>query len=229
MPKNSSLRVRRAPAFASLSARGSLGFTLVELLAVIAILGLLFALAVPLATKAQEKANVTACKSNLRQISGLVKTTVETRKNDKWNASIGVGVKLLLLPYKLDEVSGKNLEIYVCPGTSDTTWYDEATEGEYGAGFEDWDNIELDCISYAGRDTKQFKLDKNKLSEEVLAADDNDGRANHPNITNVVYADSSVGQVDLADFEFELQEDADWVPVGPESPDEELQKLLIDF
>ena len=60
------------------------GFTLVELLAVIAILGLLVGLAMPLITKSQEKAAVSACKSNLRQVSLSLKTTVGSRNNNRW-------------------------------------------------------------------------------------------------------------------------------------------------
>jgi len=202
------------------------GFTLVELLAVIAILSLLVGLAMPLITKSQEKAAVQACKSNLRQVAMQLKSTVDSRNKGRWPKS--AGIQLLLYPVKMKEIEGRLLDIYVCPGTDDTTWPTEEQKGEHGAGFEDPDQLDSLCISYAGRDNINYGMNKNKLGNEVVASDDNDGRANHPNITNIVYGDGAVDQVDLIDYESELEEDAEWVPVGDASPDEHLVKLLID-
>jgi prepilin-type N-terminal cleavage/methylation domain-containing protein len=51
---------------------GKKGFTLVEIMIVVAIIGLLAAIAIPNFVKAREKAQMEACIANLRQIEGAV-------------------------------------------------------------------------------------------------------------------------------------------------------------
>lgn len=58
------------------------GFTLVEIMIVVAIIGMLAAIAVPNFIRAREKARQATCISNLRQIHGAVATwALETGKN----------------------------------------------------------------------------------------------------------------------------------------------------
>lgn len=203
------------------------GFTLIELLAVIAILGLLMTLAVPLIGKARASANSRACQSNLRQIASNLQLWADDRNKGNWPSEQGIKFLLVLVHDK--ELSPKDLDIFRCPATDDQTWApDDATHAP-GSGFKDWDNLDKNCISYAGRDNRNCKINKNKLSDEAIAADDNDRPGgNHPHITNVVYGDAHVGSIDVKDYKAELPENAEFVPVGPDSPDPDLKKLLIE-
>ena len=72
------------------------GFTLIELLAVIAILGLLMTLAVPLVSKAKASANSRACQSNLRQIATNLSLWATDRNKGNWPKESGIKFLLVL-------------------------------------------------------------------------------------------------------------------------------------
>jgi type II secretory pathway pseudopilin PulG len=198
----------------------------VEILAVMAILGLLFTLAMPMISKVRAGGNLRACQSNLRQIAMALQNYVDVRNKGRWPKLSGI--QFLLILHRDGEITNENLEVFNCPGTDDTTWVDD-TNRVPGSGFEDFENPDPSCISYAGRDNLNFAMNKNKLGEEIIAADDNEHGPNHEFITNFVYADGRVSTVDVKDYSDMLPEDAEFIPVGPESPHEGLAKLLIDF
>jgi len=202
------------------------GFTLIELLAAIAILGLLLSLAVPMISKARASGNLTACRLNLHSLAGTLQLWVDERNKGNWPPE--QGPKFLLVLVRDKEITGKDCKVFNCPGTDDVTYAADDSSHSDGSGFKDWDSIDKNCMSYAGRDNRNFRLNKNKLGEEAIASDDNDGRPNHNTQTNIVYGDGRVESVDIKDYASELPENAQWIPVGPESPDPDLKKLLIE-
>ncbi len=62
------------------------GFTLVEIMIVIAIIGMLAAVAIPNFVKAREKAQTTACISNLQQLEGAINTWALSNKKGSGDA-----------------------------------------------------------------------------------------------------------------------------------------------
>jgi prepilin-type N-terminal cleavage/methylation domain-containing protein len=64
------------------------GFTLVEIMIVVAIIGMLASIAIPNFVKARTTAQMNACISNLRQIDGAIQQwALDTKQNDVANVT----------------------------------------------------------------------------------------------------------------------------------------------
>ena len=79
------------------------GFTLVEIMIVVAIIGLLAAIAIPNFLKARSTSQQNACINNLRQIDGAIQ---------QW--ALETGAK------PTDPVTGANIQLYMGRGTAGT-------------------------------------------------------------------------------------------------------------
>ena len=135
------------------------GFTLVELLVVIAVIALLMAMLMPALRKAKEAASVAVCASNLDQMHTALHTALVDRDNGRlpttsWGESV-VGPRPGPGRYRGDQFGfnpdelndyGWTYHVGLCPGiTPDTggdfrrrTWYTRKSDGVSGLNGSDY-------------------------------------------------------------------------------------------
>jgi prepilin-type N-terminal cleavage/methylation domain-containing protein len=204
------------------------GFTLIEMLAVIMIIGILAVFLLPRITDAIDEAKVTACRANMGEIyKGLMlyKTRLD-RVPDK------SGVKFFAEVVNKDilEYTKAAAKKLTCPAVETSALAGLAGKGELD-WFKDLEAIDGTYSSYAGRDCAHFPLRKFPGSgKEAILADDNDPDMNHPGTTLVLMADGSIERYEVAKLKESgvLGPDDVHLPVGPDSPIEELRKLSLD-
>ena len=151
------------------------GFTLIEILVVVTIIGVLAGLVVVLIPKGREKANIADCTNNVKQITGLLIGTKGSRFPNYG------GVNLLIYLNKNGDLPDEGkLRLLFCPGDEFDTWdrvsvqaykdADLSKKGEYG-----------ELSSYAGRDQTDRACTASKSSSktQALLADDSEDHHNN--------------------------------------------------
>jgi prepilin-type N-terminal cleavage/methylation domain-containing protein/prepilin-type processing-associated H-X9-DG protein len=205
------------------------GFSLIEILVVISIIGLLMTLAFGPVQNAMEAGRVTKCMANLRGMGQSMGIYVSQRNKGRWPTESGMRFLLTLVKHK--QVTGKNTDMFLCPGTNDRN--DRGPSGEDGSSYQEWETLDSADISYAGRDQEAFPIRGSDESVIIIASDDNEFGPNHKTTTNYLFADGSVLGFDLeidgaAILEQYPELASQGLPIGPDCPFEPLQVLRID-
>lgn len=209
--------------------RASAGFTLIEILAVMLIIGILMAFLVPQIPRIFGQARVTACRANLRDIgNGML--LYET-KFDHLPRETGVGFFAALIADDVWEDTQKNATKLSCPEVNDealTPFLEGIPKEEW---YKDAKLVDGGWSAYAGRDTKNNPLRRKTMSgKEPLVADDNDPSQNHDGVTLVLMGDYNVTEFKIVeDRKAGLAGEEDpFVVVGPDAWHESLRKLTLD-
>jgi prepilin-type N-terminal cleavage/methylation domain-containing protein len=194
------------------------GFTLIEILVVVTIIGVLAGLVVVLIPKSQEKAQIIECTNNQRNFAGLLAAA----DPEAWRRS---GANLILQFVRKGDINDESLKTLFCPG-------DLVENLEKAGGPEAYKNLDMKShdhdglTSYAGRDQDNAScVAKPGQGRTIVTCDDSE---DHHNKKGFVcgYSDGS------AEFK---DKDTAWnmdigteVRIGEGSPVKDLQCLRAE-
>lgn len=185
------------------------GFTLVELLVVMAIIATLAALVVPMVFSAQETANRTECANNLKAI-GEALIQYKTQKGKRRFYPRYDGKKFVVALYRSGIL--QDAKVFICPSTAD----DNSDGMDYGGVNSDpRADVPPGTCSYAGRmnakgspygilkwaNQKRVPGSKIAVVCDGLVQVGEERKFNHGDGANVLFLD---GHIDFLDLESQL-------------------------
>jgi len=197
------------------------GFTLIEILVVVTIIGVLAGLVVVLIPKGKEKASIAECQNNVRNLSGLF---AQMKKLPTYS-----GVNLLLVLHAKGDLPDEGkLKLLFCPG-------DETGDSlERAGGLQAYKDVDLkkngeygNLSSYAGRDqlNRDCAASVSSMKTQAIISDDSEDHHNGKGFV-VGYTDGSAKFRDKFD-DWQIAVDTE-VKVGEGSSVEELKCLRTD-
>jgi len=198
------------------------GFTLIEILVVVTIIGVLAGLVVVLIPKGQFEAKKTECLNNVRNIIGLITTTGDIPK--KWG---GCNLILYLVP-RGDLEGDDSLKLLFCPGDPEDTFEAAGAEAYSALDLtkkgEDYSHL----TSYAGRDqeNRECRAVTGSTKQVILVCDDS--QDHHDNKGFVVGFTSGAAKFRHKFDDWKMDVKKTTVTVGPDSEVEELKCLKVD-
>ena len=203
--------------------RRTQGFTLIEIMVVIAIIaGLVTAVAV-MVPKMQETQRKTSCMGNLGQLGGVFLT----RKMENPARATKYSGVALWLSYRKDgsDVRRGDEKALWCPGDNGVQL--PANDDEK----KKWDNVDLDnpqdgLCSYAARDFKNAQLNIESKDKEIIGCDrqgSNGHTMQHKGGICIVYDAGDAGFLLREELGVSAEED---VAIGAEAKDPRLQKVV---
>lgn len=203
------------------------GFTLIEILVVITILGLLMAVILPNVLGASVRANQHMDRVNLTQIFGFMQ---EYKAKYAGKMPGSGGHKFLLLPWTENVISKteKNRDHYFNPSLRPADpYYEELAKQEVATIWKRKEDLSSQDTHYAGRSEKT-KMTMGNAGEPWAANDNENGRSWDDGTIHVLMSDGTVKVLDrnaLAEFGWQADDNEFVYPVGPDSPHPLLQKL----
>jgi prepilin-type N-terminal cleavage/methylation domain-containing protein/prepilin-type processing-associated H-X9-DG protein len=183
----------------------SVGFTLIELLVVMAIIATLAALVVPMVFSAQETANQTECKNNLKAMGEALVQYRSKKGKGRFYPRFD-GKKFVVALFRSGVLAEP--KVYICPSTD----HDNADGQEYGGvGSDPRAEVPQDTCSYAGRRNAKgspysilkFANQLKKPGSQIAVISDGlvqvgtEWKFNHGDVVNVLFLDGHVAHLDL--------------------------------